>query len=143
MGVWQRSPAGRAQAVSDPGVLSSCAILPGFNPSVDIAGSPYSVKDYLVDDRLGGPQGLAAARAALRKRGMGLILDYVPNHTAPDHPWVTAHPEYYVLDAGGKPFPGNGQWLDTAQLDAFDQGYRDATVQTLKAIGDQCERRPL
>jgi hypothetical protein len=24
------------------------------------------------------------------------MLDFVPNHTAPDHPWVRAHPDHYV-----------------------------------------------
>ena len=33
-----------------------------------------------------------AARPARRARP-GLILDYVPNHVAPDHPWLTPHPE--------------------------------------------------
>ena len=27
---------------------------------------------------------------------MKLLLDFVPNHVAPDHPWVTEHPEYFV-----------------------------------------------
>ena len=29
-------------------------------------------------------------------RGARLILDYVPNHVAPDHPWVTSRPELFV-----------------------------------------------
>ena len=32
----------------------------------------------------------------LHKRGLHLMLDFVPNHTAPDNPWVQEHPEYYV-----------------------------------------------
>ena len=28
--------------------------------------------------------------------GVGLVLDFVPNHVAPDHAWVTEHPEYFV-----------------------------------------------
>ena len=24
------------------------------------------------------------------------MLDFVPNHMAPDHPWIDEHPEYFV-----------------------------------------------
>ena len=61
--------------------------LPDYRPE-DVVGSPYCIRDYVVDGRLGGPDGLAAARAALAERGLGLILDFVPNHVAPDHPWT-------------------------------------------------------
>ena len=27
---------------------------------------------------------------------MNLILDFVPNHVAPDHPWVKEHPEFFI-----------------------------------------------
>ena len=47
----------------------------------------------------GGPRALAEARAALAARGVRLLLDYVPNHVAPDHPWVTSHPELFVKAA--------------------------------------------
>ena len=62
--------------------------LADFEPD-DVVGSPYCIRDYVVDPALGGPAGLAAARAALAERGLGLILDFVPNHVAPDHPWAT------------------------------------------------------
>ena len=32
----------------------------------------------------------------LAERGMKLLLDFVPNHVAPDHPWITEHPEYFI-----------------------------------------------
>ena len=55
-------------------------------------GSPYCVRDYVVDARFGGRDALAAARAALAELGLKLILDYVPNHVAPDHPWADVAP---------------------------------------------------
>ena len=66
--------------------------LPDF-VTADVVGSPYCIRDYRVDGNLGGPDGLATARAALAERGLGLILDFVPNHVAPDHPWTESHPD--------------------------------------------------
>ena len=96
MGVWERSPAGIATALGNAGLMESFRrALPDFRTE-DVVGSPYCIRGYTVDAHLGAPPGLAAARAALAERGIGLMLDFVPNHVAPDHPWTVAHPEYFV-----------------------------------------------
>jgi len=116
MGVWERSEAGRATAVADPGIMAACrAALPDLEPA-DVLSSAYCVRRYVVDPRFGGPAALATARRALAEQGLGLILDYVPNHVAPDHPWVlerpdclirgseddlASHPEAFVRTPGG------------------------------------------
>src|SRR5436305_748629 len=88
MGVWERSPAGIAIANKNENLLNDFRrALPDFRPE-DNVGSPYCVRRYVVDQHFGGPQGLAMARKELARRGMNLILDFVPNHLAPDHPWV-------------------------------------------------------
>ena len=90
MGVWQRSPAGIAIALTNDDLrVSFDAALPDWQP-YDVVGSPYCVRGYVVDDHFGGRSALASARAALAARGMGLILDFVPNHVAPDHPCTRA-----------------------------------------------------
>jgi hypothetical protein len=116
------------------------------------------VRRYVVDGHLGGPKGLAAARRQLSERGLRLILDFVPNHVAPDHPWVAGHPEYFVqgttdeacndaasfMDVGGRVcargrdpfFPA---WHDVLQLNAFQGGLRKAAVDTLSEIAGQCD----
>ena len=92
MGVWERSPAGLAIARNDPGLeAGNRAALPDLRDA-DVIGSPYCVRDYVVDARFGGRDALAAARAALAELGLKLILDYVPNHVAPDHPWADVAP---------------------------------------------------
>ena len=96
MGVWERSPAGIAISMRNPGLLEDFRrALPDF-AAQDNVGSPYCVRRYVVDEHLGGAKGLAEARKALAKHGIRLILDFVPNHVAPDHPWVSEHPEYFV-----------------------------------------------
>jgi hypothetical protein len=96
MGVWERSPTGISIASQDKNLLDDLRrALPDFGPE-DNVGSLYCVRRYIVDEHLGGPGGLAIARRELLKRGMNLILDFVPNHVAPDHAWVGEHPEYFI-----------------------------------------------
>ncbi len=158
MGVWQRSPAGMAIANANPELVSEFRrALPDYQVEDNI-GSAYCVRDYVVDARLGGAAGLAHARAALAQRGIRLILDYVPNHVAPDHPWVTQHPEYFIRgsaeDLSRAPdefFEANGvviangrdpyfpPWRDVLQLNAFDAGLRAAAIETVCSIAAQCD----
>jgi Alpha amylase, catalytic domain len=77
----------------NPGLLEDFRrALPDFQLQ-DNVGSPYCVRRYQVDPQLGGCGGLETARKELAKRGMRLLLDFVPNHVAPDHPWAIEHPE--------------------------------------------------
>ena len=40
----------------------------------------------------GGDEALARLRFRMKRRGLRLMLDFVPNHMAPDHPWVARAP---------------------------------------------------
>src|SRR3954463_4236897 len=159
MGVWRRSPAGLAIAVADPQLdAANRAALPDLRDT-DVIGSPYCVRDYVVDERFGGPEALAAARGALAARGLALLLDYVPNHVAPDHPWTATRPELLVpgdeedlardpagflrtpsgaIAARGRD-PYFPPWPDVVQLNAFSPALRDAVVQTLTDVGGRCD----
>jgi hypothetical protein len=158
MGVWERSPAGLAIAEADPGLdAGNRAALPDLRPE-DVIGSPYCVRDYAVDARFGGAAGLAAARSDLAARGLGLILDYVPNHVAPDHPWLVERPGCLVggseedleRDPGAFLRAGAGiyargrdpyfpPWPDVVQLNAFSAELRDAVADTLVRVAAQCD----
>ena len=158
MGVWERSPAGLQLANANAGLQASFRdALPDVRPD-DVIGSPYCVRRYVVDDSFGGPAALAEARSTLAARGIRLLLDYVPNHVAPDHPWVTTHPELFVngseADIEAEPTawvraaghilahgrdPYFPPWPDVVQLDAFSPALRTATMQTLTDIAGQCD----
>lgn len=54
----------------------------------------YSATDmYAVDEHFGSLEDLKALSKALHARGMKLVLDTVPNHVGPRHPWVDDSPE--------------------------------------------------
>ena len=158
MGVWERSPAGIAIASHNQALVEDFRqALPDYHP-LDNVGSPYCVRSYTVDQLLGGRAGLAIARKELAARDMRLILDFVPNHVAPDHAWVNDHPEYFiqggeentredpsaylrvagrVMACGRDPF--FAPWPDVLQLNGFHPGLRQAVRDTLASIADQCD----
>src|SRR6185503_4546197 len=95
-------------------------------------------------------------------RQMKLMLDFVPNHVAPDHPWVAIHPEYFVQgseqDLASEPQnyvrlqtslgpkilahgrdPYFDGWPDTLQLNYRHAGFREAQLQVLGRIADRCD----
>src|ERR1035438_10336039 len=114
MGVWERSPAGLGLAKANAALQASFRdALSGLRPD-DVIGSPYCVRRYVVDDAFGGPRALAQARATLAARGIRLLLDYVPNHVAPDHPWVTSHPELFVNGGGADIAAEPAAWVRAA-----------------------------
>jgi hypothetical protein len=68
MGVWERSPAGITIANKNSNLLADFRrALSDFRPE-DNVGSPYCVRQYVVDQHLGGPKGLAIARKELATR---------------------------------------------------------------------------
>jgi hypothetical protein len=158
MGVWERSPAGVRLALDTPEQMASFReALPDLATG-DVIGSAYCIRSYEADPRFGGREGLAAARDALARRGIRLVVDFVPNHVAPDHPWLAAHPERFVLGtaddlerepaaflAVGDAVIARGRdpffppWPDVAQLDAFSPSLRSAAIDTLVDIGHQAD----
>jgi glycosidase len=158
MGVWERSPAGISIANKNKILLDDFRrALPDFRAN-DNSGSPYCVRRYLVDQHLGGPDGLGLARRELAKRGMNLILDFVPNHVAPDHLWAAERPEYFIrgsaddlrndpssyVEVHGTVYargrdPHFPAWPDVLQLNAFEPALRRAVIETVSSIAQQCD----
>ena len=158
MGVWERSPEGtRIARESDALQGAYRRALADFTPE-DVVGSPYAVRRYEPEERLGAEAGLAAAREELARRGVKLILDFVPNHVARDHPWVAERPALLVRGepgdverTPGEFFEANGAvfahgrdphfppWTDTAQVNAFSLEAREAASSLLRGIAARCD----
>ena len=162
LSVWQTGAAGRAVSRSNLQWRAEFeSVLPDLTED-DICGSGFAITAYTVSDLVGGPPALAQFRSKLAKRGIRLMLDFVPNHTAPDHPWVKSHPDYYVqgdeqalahapqnylrvatdqgpaiLAHGRDPnYPG---WPDTLQLDYGNAALQSARMDELVGIAAQCD----
>ncbi len=128
----------------------------------DIAGSGFAIADYRVHPDLGGDEALKRLRARLQKRGMKLMLDFVPNHMGPDHPWVEEHPEFFIngnetdLEQNPQNYtrvkrkqgdlvfaygrdPYFSGWPDTVQLDYSNPDAAKAMKQELVRIAGQCD----
>ncbi len=128
----------------------------------DIGGSGFAITGYTAHPHLGGDAALARVRQRLRDRGLRLMLDFVPNHTAPDHPWVEEHTDYYVagtesdlaqaphnytrielrqgdrvLALGRDPYFAG--WPDTLQLDYSNPATQEAMRGELLRIAQQCD----
>jgi glycosidase len=162
LSVWQTGNAGRAVSRSNSKWRAEFkAALPDLTDD-DIGGSGFAITAYAVSEALGGEDGLARFRERLARRGAKLMLDFVPNHTAPDHPWVRANPDYYVrgdqaalasapdnymmvkTDRGQKILahgrdPNYPGWPDTLQLDYANPELQAAQTAELTGIAEKCD----
>jgi glycosidase len=162
LSVWQTGAAGRAVSRGNPQWRGEFKVLLPDLTEDDICGSGFAITAYAVSDVLGGDAALAQFRERLARRGIKLMLDFVPNHTAPDHPWVKGYPDYYVegseealaasprnylrvdTDRGPKilaygrdpNFPG---WPDTLQLNYANPELQKARIDELVAIAGKCD----
>lgn len=95
-------------------------------------GSYYSIKDYTaVNPNFGTKQDFIDLVDAAHQQGMKLFLDWVPNHTAWDHPWVSEHPEYYMKDSAGN-ITYEADWTDIAQLNYENRELWDEMIEKMK-----------
>jgi hypothetical protein len=163
LSVWDTGVASPNISRSHPDVRRKILEIMPVVRDEDIAGSGFAIRSYTVPTSFGGPAALARLRERLRRRGLRLMLDFVPNHTAIDHRWVDQHPDYYIqgtetdlrrsprnyvrvgrqsghnriLAHGRDPyFPG---WVDVLQLNYGNLATQAAIIDELLAVAEQCD----
>ena len=96
--------------------------------------SPYSVKDYkAVAPEYGTVDDLRQLVESCHERGMGVILDWVANHTAWDNVWLQQHPDWYTHDSTGNIiFPPGTDWTDVADLNYDNKDMRAAMIDAMR-----------
>lgn len=128
----------------------------------DIPGSGFAITGYEVHPCVGGDAALARFRDRLRKRGLRLMLDFVPNHMGLGHPWIESHPGRFmqggelelaqspqnftrVKRKKGNQIFAHGRdpyfdgWPDTLQLDYSNPETQEAMIGELLKISDRCD----
>ena len=162
LGIWQTGPAGRQVSRSrDDWRREFQHVLPDLKDE-DICGSPFAIAGYELNSDFGNAESLPRLRDRLRKRGQKLLLDFVPNHSALDHPWTRTHPEFYIhgtaddlareahnwyrvsAEPGGPVFaygrdPYFPGWPDTLQLNYANPFTQEAMIGELVKIAGQCD----
>lgn len=104
-----------------------------------LLGSPYSVADYrAVNPEYGTKADFVRFVDMAHRQGQKVILDWVPNHTALDHPWITAHPDWYVHRPDGSIMNARDNedhetdWTDVAELNYDNPQLRRAMIADMR-----------
>ena len=162
LSVWRTGAAGRAVSRSRSEWQKEFRdFLPDLGED-DICGSGFAITAYTVSDEIGGDAALARFRERLARRGIKLMLDFVPNHTAPDHPWTKSNPDYYIqgseeqiaaapqnytrvetdrgplILAHGRD-PNYSGWPDTLQLNYANPQLQQSQIDEMIAIAGKCD----
>ena len=157
MGVWTigAEPRRMARKLASGGGLRS---FPADGPSELVCGSPFAIHSFTVPQDIGGSIGLAHFRTLLHRFGIRLILDFVPNHLACDHPWILSHPHRFISadppepeffpvqrSGGGRLWIAHGKdpyfpaWSDSAQLDWRTEEVQRCMFAELESIAARCD----
>ncbi|MBQ9644997.1 MAG: alpha-glucosidase C-terminal domain-containing protein [Prevotella sp.] len=97
--------------------------------------SPYCISDYTaVAPEFGTIDDFKYLAQVCHEHGMGIILDWVANHTAWDHPWVSEHPDWYTHDEEADTIihPRPWEWYDLADLNYDNRDMRRAMTDAMK-----------
>jgi hypothetical protein len=157
MGVWTTGPKTRDLARAQPHLCALSEQAFGGRGEENLVSSPYAVADFTVAESLGGAAALRQFRDRLHQHGLGLVLDFIPNHLGLDHHWLMERnnlfvrsepprPETFPVDhAGATSWVAHGKdpyfpaWLDTAQLDYRLASTRTVMTEALLLIASQCD----
>ena len=127
--------AARIDSISELGV-NMMWVMPIYPIGIEKGkNSPYCIRDYkAIAPEFGTIDDFKNLAKVCHEHGMGLILDWVANHTAWDHPWVKEHPDWYTHDEKADTIihPRPWDWFDVADLNYDNQDMRAAMIDAMK-----------
>ncbi len=160
MGIWKTVPdAVQRYAFAEDLVREYRSVLSDWMPE-DVIGSPYAIDCYEPDPAVGDWEELVRLRKRLKKLGMRLILDFVPNHFNAESHLIETYPDVFlegkesdlVEDAGtyylpqgstrilahGKD-PNFAAWTDTVQVNYGHPAARIFMRQQIQKLAQYCD----
>jgi glycosidase len=91
-------------------------------------GSYYAVSNYTtINPEYGNLSDWNNLVKQAHSKGFKVIIDWVPNHTGADHPWLTTQPDFYVKDNTGKAI-SQFDWTDTRKLNYKNPAVGDSMI---------------
>ena len=95
--------------------------------------SPYCIRSFdSVGSEFGTLTDLRSLVDGAHSRNMAVILDWVVNQTSFDHPWTTAHPDWYLHDGSGN-IEALASYTDVAALNFSSAAMRTAMITAMKS----------
>lgn len=127
----------------------------------DVIGSPFAISEYKINPHLGNHRSLLELKSKLNKKGIKLILDFVPNHFNAESELIRTNPEIFLSveveqfnsdpHTYYKPFskqqkcfahgrdPFFPAWQDTVQVNFFSEQARKFLIKTLLGLTKICD----
>ncbi|MEN9696985.1 MAG: hypothetical protein RLZ56_406 [Bacteroidota bacterium] len=95
-------------------------------------GSYYSVASYTqLNPEFGTLNDFNKIVSKAHALGMKVLIDWVPNHTGADHPWLKSHLDFYERDSTGKAIY-TADWSDTRELNYDNPVMEDSMINAMK-----------
>jgi glycosidase len=95
-------------------------------------GSYYSVASYTdMNPEFGTLSDFNKIVDQAHALGMKVLIDWVPNHSGADHPWLKNHIDFYERDSTGKAIY-TADWSDTRELNYNNPVMRDSMVAAMQ-----------
>jgi hypothetical protein len=161
MGIWKTCDWVIDKYCFEPGLVTS------YNRALkdwkreDIVGSPFAIDRYEVSPMIGTHKSLLELKSLLNKKGIKLILDFIPNHFSAEsslikeNPYIFLYVSKQLLDRDShtyyQPFPdeksffAHGRdpffpsWQDTVQVNFFSIDARKSLTETLIGLTKICD----
>ncbi|MER3463600.1 MAG: alpha-amylase [Chitinophagaceae bacterium] len=97
-----------------------------------LLGSYYAVSNYTaINPEYGTMSDWKSLVQKAHAMGFKVIIDWVPNHTGADHPWLSKHPDFYVKDKNGNPL-SPFDWTDARKLNYSNTQLADSMIASMK-----------